>query len=48
MINKEMEMFNKLLKENSGVLSRLKERDGNDKLNKICIEIFKKQLTNKI
>ena len=33
-------------KENSGLLSRMKERDGNEKLNKICEEIFKKDLTN--
>lgn len=39
--------INKLLKENSGLLSRMKERDGNEKLNKICLEIFKKELTNK-
>ena len=30
----------KLLKENSGLLSRMKERDGNEELNKICLEIF--------
>ena len=37
----------KLLKENSGLLSRMKERDGNKKLNKICLESYKKGL-NKI
>ena len=34
------------LKENSGLLSRMKERDGNKKLNKICLENYKKDLTN--
>lgn len=33
------------LKENSGLLSRMKERDGNEKLNKICLENYKKDLT---
>lgn len=32
----------KILKENSGLLSRMKERDGNEKLNKICLENYKK------
>lgn len=41
-----MKELEKLLKENSGLLSRMKERDGNEKLNKICEEIFKKDLTN--
>lgn len=36
-----------LLKENSGLLSRMKERDGNEALAKILDEIFKKDLTNK-
>lgn len=36
----------KRLKENSGLLSRMKERDGNEKLNKICLENYKKDLTN--
>lgn len=36
-----------LLKENSGLLSRMKERDGNDTLTKILDEFFKKDLTNK-
>ena len=40
-------MLDKLLKANSGLLSRMKERDGNEKLNKKCLEIFKKELTNK-
>lgn len=35
------------LKENSGLLSRMRERDGNKKLNKICLESYKKDLTNK-
>ena len=39
-----MKELEKLLKENSGLLSRMKERDGNEKLNKICEEIFKKDL----
>lgn len=37
----------RILKENSGLLSRMKERDGNEKLNKICLENYKKDLTNK-
>ena len=40
-----MKELEKLLKENSGLLSRMKERDGNEKLNKICEEIFEKDLT---
>ena len=39
-----MKELEKLLKENSGLLSRMKERDGNEKLNKICEEIFKRDL----
>lgn len=35
-----------LLKENSGLLSRMKERDGNETLTKILDEIFKKDLTS--
>ena len=35
------------LKDNSGLLSRMKERDRNEKLNKICLENYKKDLTNK-
>lgn len=34
------------LKDNSGLLSRMKERDRNEKLNKICLENYKKDLTN--
>lgn len=41
-----MKELEKLLKENSGLLSRMKERDGNEKLNKVCEEIFKKDLTD--
>lgn len=41
---KDIKELEKLLKENSGLLSRMKERDGNEKLNKICEEIFKKDL----
>lgn len=41
-----MKELERLLKENSGLLSRMKERDGNEILNKICEEIFKKDLTN--
>ena len=41
-----MKELERLLKENSGLLSRMKERDGNEKLNKICEEIFKKDYTN--
>lgn len=36
----------RILKENSGLLSRMKERDKNKKLNKICLENYKKDLTN--
>nr|DAG72048.1 MAG TPA: hypothetical protein [Caudoviricetes sp.] len=32
-------------KKNSGLLSQMKERDGNEKLNKICLENYKKDLT---
>ena len=39
-----MKELERLLKENSG-LSRMKERDGNEKLNKICEKIFEKDLT---
>ena len=42
-----MKELEKLLKENSGLLSRMKERDGNENLNKKCLDIFKKVLTNK-
>ena len=42
-----MKKLEKLLKENSGLLSRMKVRDGNEKLNKICEKLFKKYLTNK-
>ena len=42
--DKTMKELEKLLKENSGLLSRMKERDGNEKLNKICEEIFKRDL----
>lgn len=41
-----MKELERLLKENSGLLSRIKERDGNEKLNKVCEEIFKKDLTD--
>ena len=42
---KEFKTLEKLLKENSGLLSRMKERDGNEKLNKVCLESWKKELT---
>ena len=42
-----MKELERLLKENSGLLSRMKERDGNEKLNKICEEIFKKDFFKK-
>ena len=41
-----MKELEKLLKENSGLLSRMKARDSNDKLNEICEKIFKKDLTD--
>lgn len=37
--------FEELLKEFSGLLSRMKVRDGNEELNKICEKNFKKDLT---
>ena len=37
-------IFESLLKEYSGMLSRMKIRDGNEELNKICLEEFKKDL----
>ena len=39
-----MKELEKLLKENSGLLSRMKERDGNENLNKKCLDIFKKSI----
>ena len=39
-----MNKLEELLKEYSGLLSRMKARDGNDKLNKICLEEYKKEL----
>ena len=41
-----MKELEKLLKENSGLLSRMKARDGNEKLNKTCEKSFKKVLTD--
>ena len=38
--------LDKLLCENTGALSRMKERDRNDTLQKILDEFFKNQLTN--
>ena len=40
-----MKEFERLLKKNSGLLSRMKARDGNEKLNEVCKESFKKVLT---
>ena len=37
-------IFENLLKEYSGMLSRMKICDGNEELNKICLEEFKKDL----
>ena len=37
-------IFESLLKEYSGMLSRMKIRDGNEELNRICLEEFKKNL----
>ena len=45
--NLDLMELKKRLKENSGLLSRMKERDGNEKLNKICLENYKKDLINK-
>ena len=44
-MTKQMKELERLLKENSGLLSRMKTRDGNEKLNKICEKSFKKDLT---
>lgn len=41
-------IFESLLKEYSGMLSRMKIRDGNEELNKICLEEFKKNLKKSI
>lgn len=41
-------IFESLLKEYSGMLSRMKIRDGNEELNKICLEEFKKDLKKSI
>lgn len=39
-----MERFEALLKEYSGLVSRMKERDGNEKLNQICLDEYTKSL----
>ena len=36
-------IFESLLKEYSGMLSKMKIRDGKEELNKICLEEFKKK-----
>lgn len=41
-------IFESLLKEYSGMLSRMKTRDSNEELNKICLEEFKKDLKKSI
>ena len=41
-------IFESLLEEYSGMLSRMKMRDGNEELNKICLEEFKKDLKKSI
>lgn len=41
-------IFENLLKEYSGMLSRMKIRDGNEELNRICLEEFKKNLKKSI
>ena len=41
-------IFENLLKEYSGMLSRMKIRDGNEELNKICLEEFKKDLEKEL
>lgn len=41
-------IFESLLKEYSGMLSRMKIRDGNEELNRICLEEFKKNLKKSI
>lgn len=45
MVNNE---FDLLLKSFSGQLSRMKARDGNEELNKVCEENFRKDLTNSL
>ena len=41
-------IFESILKENRGRLSRMKIRDDNEELNKICLEEFKKDLKKSI
>ena len=41
-------IFESLLKEYSGMLSRMKIRNGNEELNRICLEEFKKNLKKSI
>ena len=41
-------IFESLLKEYSGMLSRMNIRDGNEELNRICLEEFKKNLKKSI
>ena len=41
-------IFESLLKKYSDMLSRMKIRDGNEELNKICLEEFKKDLKKSI
>lgn len=38
--------LDKLLRENTGILSRMKERDGNDELAKVLDECYKNLLTS--
>lgn len=39
-----VEQLEILLKEYSGLLSRMKERDGNENLNQICLDEYAKSL----
>ena len=41
-------MLNELLKENSGMLSRMKERDSNDELARVLEEILIKELQKEL
>ena len=40
--------MDELLKENSGLLSRIKERDGNDKLARTLDELFIQELRKQV
>lgn len=39
--------YDYIIEQQSGLLSRMKERDGNVELNNVCVENWKKDLTDK-